>query len=67
MNWIDITKSLPGYDERVMLCVEGDQTQTPPPRRLDIGKRIATNKSGEQFDVMGYVTHWAPEPELPVR
>ena len=67
MNWIDITTSLPGYDEEVLFCVEGDQTQTSPPRRLRLGKRIGTDKGGERFDVSGYVTHWAPQPELPVR
>ncbi len=67
MNWIDINKSKPGYGERVMFCVEGDQTQSPPPRQATMGRRISTNKDGEVFDVTGYVTHWAPEPELPAQ
>ncbi len=65
--WIDIKRSMPVYDQQVLLCVEGDQTRTPPARRLALGARIATNARGEQFNISGYVTHWAVEPELPDR
>lgn len=67
INWIDINKSLPPYDGVVLLCVEIDQTHTPPRRRLALGARVSTTRDGEQFDVSGYVTHWASRPELPAR
>ena len=65
--WIDIKKSVPAYNDTVLLCIEGDPSHNPVDRFVKLGSRISTNKNGEQFDIQGYVTHWAPRPELPSR
>ncbi len=62
MMWIDVNKSLPGYGERVMLCVE----DAHGPRQAKFGSRMSTSARGEIYDTSGEVTHWSPEPELPV-
>ena len=67
VSWIDIKKSVPAYDDEVLFCVEGGPSHAPADRWVTVGKRIATNKNGEEFDITGYVTHWAPKPELPSR
>lgn len=66
IDWIDVKKSLPNYDEQVLLCVEGNYSQTPPLRGIALGMRIATTRLGEKFNVTGHVTHWALEPKLPM-
>ena len=68
MKWIEITDSLPPYSKNVLLTVEGDQTQKPPPKRVEWGYRDRTDRDGEHYKgygcstLYGYVTHWMPLP-----
>lgn len=63
MKWINVNELIPVYGRRVLLCVEGYKI----PRHIVFGTRTATTIQGEQYDVTGDVTYWAPQPELPTK
>lgn len=74
--WIKIKDELPPFEKPVFLCVAGDKSQDPIPKRLCVGSLSSIKKNGPIFthwdeyadgyeDVLGDVIAWHPCPELP--
>lgn len=46
-DWVRVEDELPPYDMTVEVEIIGDKTKTPPPRRISLADRVATDYRGE--------------------